>query len=90
MIQDILPDVLNNHYEHLKPESGDRVILFRKDRLLTRYDEAASVFVFPCWAEFRGDETAVYLFSVSGGWFPSTLFIRRRRLVCGNLFLSGG
>lgn len=66
MIQDILPDVLNNHYEHLKPEGGDRVILFRKDRLLTRYDEGAAAFVFPCWADFRGDETAVYLFSVSG------------------------
>ena len=66
MIQDILPDVLNNHYEHLKPEGEDRVILFREDRLLTRYDEASCVFVFPRWAEFRGDETAVYLFSVSG------------------------
>lgn len=61
-----MPDVLNNHFEPLQPEGGDRVILFREDRLLTRYDEAAEAFTFPSWADFRGDETVVYLFSVSG------------------------
>ena len=66
MIQDILPDVLNNHYEHLQPEAADRVILFRGDRLLTAYDADRHEFSFPSRADFRGDETVVYLFSVSG------------------------
>ena len=66
MIQDILPDVLNNHFEPLQPEAGDRVMLFREDRLLTRYDGERHELSFPVWTDFRGDETAVYLFSVSG------------------------
>lgn len=66
MIQNILPDILNNHYEHLQPQSEDRVIFFRGDRLLTRYDPEGCEFSFPLWSEFAGHETAVYLFSVSG------------------------
>ena len=66
MIQNILPDILNNHYEHLSPRSGDRVILFRNDKLLAHYDPETAAFSFPDWGAFRGDETAVYLFSVSG------------------------
>lgn len=66
MIQNILPDILNNHFEPFRPEEGDRVILFRGDRLAAHYDPEQAVFSFPAWESFPGNVTAVYLFSVSG------------------------
>lgn len=66
MIQNIAPDILNNHYEHLKPEANSRIITFTEGKLLTHYDESIGDFSFPVWRMFRGDETTVYLFSVSG------------------------
>ena len=65
MIQNILPDVLDNHYENLRPAAGDRTVFFQGDRLLTAYDEKTASFTFPRWGEFSGDETVVYLFSVN-------------------------
>ena len=65
MIQDILPDILNNHFEPLRPGSEDRVIVFIDDRLLVHYDADNCDLVFPCWENFSGNETVVYLFSVN-------------------------
>ena len=59
MIQDILPDILNNHFEPLQPESEDRVIVFTDDRLLVHYDAGNCDLVFPCWENFSGNETVV-------------------------------
>lgn len=65
MIQDILPDILNNHFVPIRPEPGDRVIKFINDMLMVHYDADNFDFIFPRWENFSGKETIVYLFSVN-------------------------
>lgn len=69
MIQDIQPKHFINHYEHLKPEPGDSVILFRENKLLARYNEEKQEISFPLYREFEKSTEAVYLFTLDTARF---------------------
>ena len=65
MIQDIQPELFQNHYEHLKPQSGDRVLYFYENKLLARYDENGRKVIYPGWEEFSAVSEIVYAFTLS-------------------------
>lgn len=65
MIQDIQPELFQNHYEHLKPEKGNRVLIFQQDKLLARYDETNREIIYPRWEEFPSNSEIVYAFTLS-------------------------
>ena len=65
MIQDIQPELFQNHYEHLKPQSGDRVLYFLENKLLARYDEDGCKVIYPKWEEFTAVSEIVYAFTLS-------------------------
>ncbi len=65
MIQDIQPELFQNHYEHLKPQSGDRVLYFFENKLLARYDEDGRKVIYPKWEEFSSVSEIVYAFTLS-------------------------
>ena len=69
MIQDIYPDIFDNHYVHMAPERDDNVLYFRDGKLLVHFDEQNAELTFPVWKLFPQDPFAVYLFSVNESRF---------------------
>ena len=66
MIQDILPDIFDNHYTEQTPSENSRMLFFRDDKLLARYDAATCGIIFPIRSDFPRETNSVYLFSING------------------------
>ena len=66
MIQDIFPEKFDNHYEHLSPKTGDKIIFLQNDKFLVHYDETTKSLNFPDWESFTHPGETVFLFSLSG------------------------
>ena len=66
MIQDIKPARFENHYEHLQPAAGDRILFFQDDKLCLRCEGTSVCIDLPKWEEFSPSAKAVYAFSISG------------------------
>ena len=63
MIQDIYPDILDNHFENFAPSGEDPALCFRDGKLLAKVNEKNVL--LPLYRDFVKAEQAVYLFSVT-------------------------
>ena len=66
MIQNIAPDILDNHYTEQSPNADSPMLVYQNDKILIRFNPETSRTEFPSWKEFSGKKSAIYLFSVSG------------------------
>ena len=65
MIQNILPDIFDNHYTEQAPEAGSPMFLFKDNKILAGYDPETCTIVYPRRDEFPEDTETVYFFSIN-------------------------
>lgn len=65
MIQDILPSVFNNHFEHHKVGDDDIVFLFWNEQVYVSYDSKNQKLILPTFKDFSYPGlSSTYLFSI--------------------------
>lgn len=86
MLQDIYPDLFDNHYKHIQPEPENTVLVFKEGKLLAAYEETEMKIRFPVRSEFSSHDRAVYLFSITGN--PYFLILEPEKIPEGYAWYS--